>query len=54
MFDLMRKKKSSQNKKFRKTAKIVTCYFLDYKKNIRFDFDEEWKIRDVSRYKHLT
>ena len=30
-----------------------TYYLLDYKKNIRFDFDDELKIRDV-RYKHLT
>ena len=28
-------------------------YFLVYKKNIRFDFDDELKIGDV-RYKHLT
>ena len=28
-------------------------YFLNYKKNIRFDFDDELKIGDV-RYKHLT
>ena len=31
----------------------VTTYLLDYKKNIRFDFDDELKIGDV-RYKHLT
>ena len=28
-------------------------YLLDYKKNIRFDFDGQLKIRYV-RYKHLT
>ena len=28
-------------------------YLLDYKKNTRFDFDDDLKIGDV-RYKHLT
>ena len=29
-------------------------YFLNYKKNIRFDFYDELKIGDVRFYKHLT
>ena len=33
--------------------KMCWNYFLNYKKNIRFDFDDELKIGDV-RYKHLT
>ena len=32
---------------------LITKYLLDYKKNIRFDFDDELKIGYV-RYKHLT
>ena len=33
--------------------RVDGIYFLVYKKNIRFDFDDELKIGDVG-YKHLT
>ena len=43
MFDLMRKKKSSQNKKLENSYLLLPRLQKIY----GFDFDEEWKIGDV-------